>query len=789
MKRSLGAAWLVVMLVVCSLPAQTLTEQTPLPQLGKSSVKEVIAALTTEEKAKLLVGMGMNLNMPGLPAMDPEDKLIPEKVTGAAGRTHAIPRLGIPSLTLSDGPAGVRINPKRESDRSRTFYATGFPVATLLASSWDTALMKKVGAAFGAEVRDYGIDILLAPAMNIHRNPLGGRNFEYYSEDPLLSGRMAAAFVRGVQSNGVGTSIKHFAANNQEFNRMQLNTHVSERALREIYLKGFEIAIKESQPWTVMSSYNLINGTYTSQSRELLNTILRNEWGFQGFVMSDWFAGSDSVAQMQAGNDVIMPGNPEQTKAIIRAAGDGTLSKQQLDENVERVLNIILQSPAFRGFKYSDQPDLKTNAQVAREAAAEGMVLLKNEGNALPLAPASKVALYGNTSYDLIAGGTGSGDVNKAYTIALEPGLTSTGYVLDVSLKDAYTQYIAEQKQQRPKPQFSFFLPPPIPEMPIEASSIKQKASEADVAVITLGRNSGEFADRKVEDDFALFPAELALIKTVADAFHAKGKRVIVVMNVGGVIEVSSWRDQVDAILLAWQPGQEGGNAIADVLAGKVNPSGRLATTFPVAYEDVPSAKNFPGKELVGQQPLLHNPFAGKPAEVVYEEGIYVGYRYYNTFNVKPAYEFGYGLSYTDFAYDNLKLSSKQFAGKLTATVRVTNAGKVPGKAVVQLYIGAPTQKLHKPESELKGFAKTERLQPGQSQILSFTITAADLASFDSTGSAWIAEAGTYTVKIGASATRIKQSDNFELKKEVLVKRVTKVLGPQVKISELTSKH
>ena len=495
----------------------------PAPQLGKQSVKEVLEAMTLEEKAKLLVGMGFAFDIPGLQGMDPEDKKVPEKVPGAAGRTHPIDRLGVPSMTLSDGPAGVRINPTRGDDKSRTYYATGFPVATLLASSWDPGLVQRVGEAFGTEAKEYGVDILLAPAMNIHRNPLGGRNFEYYSEDPLVAGKMAAAFVRGVQSRGVGTSVKHFAVNSQEFNRMQSDSVVGERALREIYLKAFEIAVKEGKPWTVMSSYNLINGTYASQSRDLLTTILRDEWGFKGFVMTDWFAGSDPAEQMKAGNDMIMPGNPAQTKAIVDAVNNGTLSKEQLDENVARVLRVVLESPSFKGYPYTDKPDLGASARVAREIATEGMVLLKDEGGALPLAGGKKIALYGNAAYDLIAGGTGSGDVNKAYTVSLEQGLADAGYTIDPSLKSAYDSYIADQKAKRPK-QMSFMLPPPIPEMTVEAATVQEKADDADLAIITISRNAGEGADRRVDNDFNLSDAEQALIANVSDAFHAEGK-------------------------------------------------------------------------------------------------------------------------------------------------------------------------------------------------------------------------------------------------------------------------
>jgi beta-glucosidase len=752
------------------------------PQLGKASLKDVVAAMTTEEKARLLVGMGWSFRPGVTPA--PEDA-IPEKVPGAAGRTHAIPRLGIPLLTLSDGPAGVRINPIRNGDSTKTYYATAFPMATLLAATWDTALVRGVGNAFGEEVRDYGVDILLAPAMNIHRNPLGGRNFEYYSEDPAVSGRISAAMVRGLQAEGVGTSVKHFVANNQEFNRTTLNTILSERALREIYLKGFRIAVQEGQPWTVMSSYNLINGTYTPESRGLLTTVLRDEWGFQGFVMTDWGGGRDPIAQMNAGNDVIMPGNPDQTKAIVTAVENGTLSKQQLDQNVERVLRIVLMSPTFKQYQYSNAPDLKAHAQVSRQAATQGMVLLKNDGGTLPLAPARKVALFGKTSYQLIVGGLGSGDVHTAYSVSLNQGLEHAGYAVNASLKDAYARYLAEQKAKQP-PRVGFRPPPPIPEMAVDPSIIRSAAGEADLAMISIGRVSGEGTDRTVEGDFTLNDTEHALIAGVAAAFHAAGKKVVVVMNVAGVTEVASWRDRADAILLAWLPGQEGGNAIADVLGGKVNPSGKLASTFPVSYGDVPSAGNFPGKELPRQGQAENQPGRGAPSEVTYDEGIYVGYRYYQTFGVKPAYEFGYGLSYTTFDYSGLKLSSSRFDGSITATVTVKNTGTVPGREVAQVYLGAPGKTMDKPQGELKAFAKTNLLQPGQSQVLTFTLSGADLASYDTPRSAWIAEAGTYTAKVGASSSDIRQQATFDLPKELVVEQAHNVLMPQVEIHERT---
>ncbi len=761
------------------------TAQTP--QLGKNSIKEVIAAMSLEEKAKILVGNGFKMpdaKPPGGPVVGQRQ----DKVAGAAGTTFAIARLGIPSLVLSDGPAGVRIDSIRNHDRNKTYYATAWPVGTLLASSWDTTLVKKVGAAFGSEVREYGIDILLGPALNIHRNPLGGRNFEYYSEDPLVSGNISAAIVNGIESNGVGTSIKHFAGNNQETNRNTVNAIVSERALREIYLKGFQIAVKKSQPWTVMSSYNYLNGIYTSENYDLLTTILRKEWGFKGFVMTDWFGGKDAVGQIKAGNNLLMPGTTQQSQAIIDAVKNGSLDEKVLDENIAGMLNIIMKSPAFKGYKFSNKPDLKKDAGISRMAASEGMVLLKNEANTLPLKNANKIAVFGNTSYDLIAGGTGSGDVNKAYTVSFVQGLLNGGYAPDGSLANVYTEYLKSERIKHPKKGFfeEFMHPtPPIAELLVGNDVILQKAADDDIAIITIGRNAGEGKDRKTENDFNLSDTEKFIIKNITDAFHAKNKKVIIVLNIGGVIETTTWNAAPDAILLAWQPGMEGGNAITDVLSGKVNPSGKLATTFPAGYQDVPSAKNFPGKEFPEKATTGMMGMKAIPAEVTYEEGIYIGYRYYNTFNIKSAYEFGYGLSYTNFNYSGLKLSSSSFHGKITATITVTNSGNVAGKEVVQLYISAPTNKLDKPSEELKGFAKTGLLKPGKSQTITFSITAADLASFDTQTTSWVADAGSYTVKIGASSLNIKATAPFLLVKDIVIEKDNKVLVPQVEINEI----
>lgn len=731
------------------------------PQLGHASIDKVVAAMTLEEKAHLVIGTGMAGTDGEAPVVGATRNLVP----GAAGTTYPIPRLGIPSIVLADGPAGLRINPTREGD-SNTYYCTHFPIGTLLASTWDQELVESVGDAIGEEVLEYGADVLLAPALNIHRNPLCGRNFEYYSEDPVVSGKIAAAYVRGVQSNGVGTSIKHFAVNNQETNRMATDAHVSPRALREIYLKGFEIAVKESAPWTVMSSYNYLNGVYTSENKELQTTMLRDEWGFKGMVMTDWFGGKDAVAQMVAGNDMLQPGLPKQYEAIVKGVQDGALDEAILNQNVKRILEMILQTPRFKGYEYSNKPDLKAHAAVTRQSATEGMVLLKNDNGALPLpADVKNVALFGCTSYDFIAGGTGSGNVNRAYTVSLLDGLKNAGYVVDEALKDSYEAYLKAEKERLSKVKKEWFMPDERPaEMVVSAQVIREQAAKADVALVTLGRTSGEFLDRMIAD-FNLTKEELDMLKAVSGAFHAAGKKVVVVLNIGGVIETASWKSVPDAILCAWQAGQEGGNSVADVLSGKASPSGKLTMTFPVKFEDAASSANFPidmrvSTDLVNKGEKKNDVKNVDYAD--YEEDIYVGYRYFDTFGKQVSYPFGYGLSYTAFAYG--KAAVKADNGVYAVSVEVKNIGKMAGKEVVQLYVSAPdAADADKPEKELKAFAKTKELKPGEAVVVTLKVNADDLASYDEAASAWVVTPGNYKFLVGASSRDIRATLEAEV--------------------------
>ena len=737
------------------------------PQLRKDNIDDVLKAMTLEEKATLVVGGGWGSMTAG--SLTASNETL---VSGAAGTTRAIPRLGIPTTVLADGPAGLRINPTRPGT-DQTFYCTGFPVGTVLASTWNTDLVKKLTAAMGEEVKEYGADVLLAPGQNLHRNPLCGRNFEYFSEDPFLTGKMAAAYVNGIQSNGVGVSIKHFAANSQEVNRMQDDARINPRALRELYLKGFEIAVKESDPWTVMSSYNRLNGEFTQQSHGLLSSILRDEWGFGGIVMTDWGNKEGTVKAVIAGNDLMEPGMQNEIDRIVAAVKDGSLPVADLDRNVRRMLEYIVRTPRFAGYKYSNKPDLAGHAKLVRAATPEGLVLLENNG-VLPLKDVKQVALYGIGAYDFVAGGTGSGNVNKAYVRNIAEGLRVNGVEVDKDIEAWYQQYIALTKTQlRNNAQNTMGIllgDPVVPEMEVSRSFIEKKEKASDMAVLTITRNAGEGDDRKAEDgDWTLTGLERQLLQNLADVYHAEGKKLVVVLNIGGVIETASWKHIPDAILLAWTPGQEGGYAVADVLTGAANPSGKLPMTFPVSYLDIPSSFNFPhnyhGQNSMGDFAAIFGFQNKTPRKDIdytnYAEGIWVGYRYFSTAGKAVSYPFGYGLSYTSFAYSKpvVKVAKD---GKVSASITVTNNGAVAGKEAVQLYITAPDGGLVKPAFELKAFAKTRELKPGESQTLTMTVDPYTLASFNEAANAWEMAAGEYKVCFGASAADIRATAAFK---------------------------
>ena len=757
------------------------------PQLTKDNIDEVIAAMTLEEKATLLVGSGWGSMTAGSMTAS-ATALVP----GAAGTTRSIERLGIPSTVLADGPAGLRISPRRDNDPN-TYFCTGFPVGTVLASMWDTERVEELTTAMGNEVLEYGADVLLAPGMNLHRNPLCGRNFEYFSEDPFLTGKTAAAYINGIQSNGVGVSVKHFAANNQEVNRMENDSRVSQRALRELYLKGFEIAVKESDPWTVMSSYNKLNGEYTQQSHGLLTTVLRDEWGFDGIVMTDWGTKEGTVKAVNAGNDLMEPGMQVEIDRIIAAVKAGEISQEQLDKNVRNMLTYIVKTPRFNKYQYSNKPEIEAHAKLVREAAPEGMVLLENNG-VLPLNGVKTVALYGTGSYDFIAGGTGSGNVNKPYIRNVAEGLTENGLVVNQAIQTWYEQYIALAKtnlRNNGQGGGSVLLGDPvISEMEVSREFIERMEPQTDIAIFTLSRNAGEGGDRYALDgDWTLTGQERQLIQTLADVYHAAGKKFVVVLNIGGVIETASWKHIPDAVLLAWTPGQEGGYAVADILCGKANPSGKLPMTFPVSYLDIPSSANFPYNYKNVQTGMWDFLWGGPKKQkkdvdyTEYAEGIYVGYRYFQTAGAPVSYPFGYGKSYTTFEYS--KPVVKATADGFTATITVKNTGSVAGKEAVQVYVAAPAGGLEKPAFELKGFAKTKTLAPGEAQTLTINVDKYTLASFNEATSAWETAAGTYKVMFGANAADIRGTGEYKLKKAESWK-VNNVLAPAQPINEMS---
>ena len=752
------------------------------PKLSASNIDEVLKAMTLEEKAKLLVGGANNFFGTGA-VVGGEADLVP----GAAGTSPEIARLGIPATVLTDGPAGVRINPTRKGT-DKTYYATAFPIGSCLASTWNTELVSKVGEAIGNETKEYRCDVILGPGMNLHRNPLCGHNFEYYSEDPLLTGKIAAAYIQGVQSQGAGVSAKHFAVNSQETDRTAVDERVSQRAAREFYLRGFEIAVRESDPWTIMASYNQVNGQYSMGNHDLLTKILREDWGYKGIVMTDWIGirkGLETISEVHAGNDLLEPGQPAQVDEIIKGVKEGKLDIADVDRNVRRMLEYIVKTPSFHQYPASNNPDFKAHAAITRQSAAEGIVLLKNNG-CLPWVggKVKTVALFGENSYDFLSGGTGSGCVHPPYVVDMLEGLKNAGINSSATLTDIYRKYIdfARLKFQAERHPAKWFQVEEMgqqkyPEIGLSPVAINKEVEAADAAIITIGRQAGEGIDRDIDTEFNLIPEERALITDVCNAFHAAGKPVIVIINSGSVIETASWSGYPDAILCAWQPGMEGGNSIADLLTGKVNPSGKLTMTWPIAATDHPSTKNFPGYLDHYSEDMMRG-YKGSVSGHDYtnhEEDIYVGYRYFDTFNREVAYPFGFGLSYTTFEISKPAVKAKGNAVEVSVTVK--NTGAVAGKQVVQIYVQAPTGRIEKPAQELKAFAKTRELQPGESQTLTMAVPVRNLASFDEANSQWLTEAGTYTFRFGFSSRDIKASLPIALKE--YTEKTTNALAPQ----------
>ncbi len=677
----------------------TLYTKGGLVQLSADAIDCVVAAMTLEEKAHMVTGTGDAL------------------MVGASGSTYPIERLGIPSATVNDGPAGLRYD-----------ITVWYPSVINVSSSWDPTLATQIGTAMGEDTLVKDIDVILAPGMNIQKNVLGGRNFEYCSEDPILTATIATAYTNGIQSTGVGVSLKHFAANNQEISRGSVSANVTERALREIYLKAFGMAIRDADPYTVMSCYNLVNGKRVAVSYDLLTTYLRGECGFDGMVMSDWGSGGTVVEKVNAGNDINMPGSATDPDLIIAAAENGTLDMTMLDKACANVLGLVVKCPVFTNPEHGKRIDFTGHGAVAKQAATQTMVLLKNE-QALPLAGEMTLAVFGNGAFKTVYGGAGSGSVQARKPVCIAEGLQNS---------DTFEVYNYVKHPFRGAQEHSAL--DPTLDIEVTEAYAAECADNAATAVIVISRGSTEGADRMdMEGDFSLNATERDMIERVSTAFHAKGKKVIVLLNTGSPIEMLSWQDSVDAVLWTGYAGERIGTAVAEVLCGNVTPSAKTTITWPATYFSTPASQYFPGTST----------------DTAYYEDIYVGYRYYSTFGVDVAYPFGYGLSYTTFTYSDFDVQ-KQADGTLIATCRVTNTGAYAGREIVQIYVSKPETTLEQAEIELAGFAKTALLQPGESETVTIRITTDALESYDTENSCYFIDGGDYTFSLAASATDIK---------------------------------
>jgi len=654
-------------------------------------LQSLIAQMTLEEKAALCTG-------------------------ASSWTTTPVERLGIPEMIVSDGPHGVRRVPDVNSVGMQSLPATCFPTASCTASTWDVALLGKMGAALAEECIALNVDVLLGPGVNMKRSPLGGRNFEYFSEDPYLAGELAASFINGIQSKGVGTSLKHYAANNQEFQRFSISAEVDERSLREIYLPAFEKAVKQAQPWTVMCSYNKVNGTFASEHYHLLTEILKNEWGFEGLVVSDWGAVRDRVAALKGGLDWEMPGpQARRVQAVVEAVRSGELDEAVLDESVRRILRIV--------FKAKETPktgafDIDAHHELARQIATEGMVLLKNNG-LLPLKGQQHIAVIGRAAEEAHFQGGGSSHINPTKVAVPFKELQARAGDAELTYAEGY-------------PKDNSFRQDLI-------DQAVKLAQAADVAMLYIALPSFKESEGYDRRDLDLTDQQVALIKAIAKV----QPNTVVVLNNGAPVAMNAWIDEVAAVLEGWMMGQAGGVAIAEVLFGKVNPCGKLAETYPLKLADTPSHTNWPGDVGV----------------VRYGEGLYIGYRYYDAKQMPVLFPFGFGLSYTTFAYSNAKVSATNFndVDGVTVTVDVTNTGKLAGKEIVQVYVHDHQSGLHRPEKELKGFAKVE-LEPGQIKSVSINLDFRAFAYYHPEYKQWITEDGDFDILVAASAADIRQT-------------------------------
>jgi len=667
-----------------------------------TKITDLIKKMSLEEKAALCTGAG-------------------------PWTTTPIEHLDIPQMTVTDGPHGVRRAENITTFVEKSLPATCFPTAACMASTWDVDLIHKLGEALAYECIALKVDVVLGPGANMKRTPLCGRNFEYYSEDPYLAGEIAVSFINGVQSKGVGTSLKHFAANNQEYQRSTISSEFDERTFREIYLPAFEAAVKKAKPWTVMCSYNKLNGTYAAENHRLLTEILRDEWGYEGFVVSDWGAVHDRVEALKAGLDLEMPGPRERrVKEVIEAVRSGKMDIAVLDEAVRRILEIVFKAAET---KKGGSFDILRHHRLARQVAGEGMVLLKNNG-ILPLKKHKRIAVIGHSAKEAYYQGGGSSHINptqldnpfeELQKLAGDTKLSfAEGYPKDESLDHALIDEACK------------------------------KARKAEVAILYICLPATKESEGYDRPDLDLTSHQVALIKAVS----AVQPNTVIILNNGAPVVMYEWIEGTAAVLEAWMMGQAGGGAIADVLYGKVNPSGKLAETFPLKLIDTPAYINYPGEN----------------GAVRYGEGIFIGYRYYDTKQVPTLFPFGYGLSYTNFKYKNPKVSAKTFkdVDGLTVSVDVTNTGKMAGKEVVQVYVHDRKSKLVRPPKELKGFTKVE-LQPGETKTVTLKLDFRAFAYYHPSYKQWITDDGEFDILIGASSADIRCTKTVTLQSTVVL--------------------